>query len=78
MIDGYQTLFAETAAQGDFDVMLVPVGAGALAAAAARYGAHAGIAVVGVEPQTAACLTASLAAGRLTAGREPRHVDGRP
>jgi diaminopropionate ammonia-lyase len=71
VIDGYQTLFAETAEQGRFDVMLVPVGAGALAAAAARYGAHAGIAVVGVEPQTAACLTASLAAGRLTAVENP-------
>jgi diaminopropionate ammonia-lyase len=71
VIDGYQTLFAETAAQGRFDVMLVPVGAGALAAAAARYGAHAGIAVVGVEPQTAACLTESLAAGRLTPVENP-------
>ena len=39
VIDGYQTLFAETAEQGRFDVMLVPVGAGSLAAAAARYGA---------------------------------------
>lgn len=70
-IDGYHTLFAETAAQGDFDLMLVPVGGGALAAAAARHGAHAGIAVVGVEPDTAACLTASLAAGRLTAVSNP-------
>jgi diaminopropionate ammonia-lyase len=70
-IDGYHTLFTETAAQGDFDVMLVPVGGGALAAAAARHGARAGIAVVGVEPETAACLTASLAAGRLTSVETP-------
>jgi diaminopropionate ammonia-lyase len=70
-IDGYHTLFTEAAAQGDFDVMLVPVGGGALAAAAARHGAHAGIAVVGVEPDTAACLTASLAAGHLTAVSNP-------
>jgi diaminopropionate ammonia-lyase len=70
-IDGYHTLFTEAAAQGDFDLMLVPVGGGALAAAAARHGAHAGIAVVGVEPDTAACLTASLAAGHLTAVWNP-------
>jgi diaminopropionate ammonia-lyase len=36
---------------------------GSLAAAAARFGAQAGVRVVGVEPATAACLTASLAAG---------------
>ncbi|HEY2789030.1 MAG TPA: pyridoxal-phosphate dependent enzyme [Gaiellales bacterium] len=70
-IDGYHTLFTETVAQGDFDLILVPVGGGALAAAAARHGADAGIAVVGVEPDTAACLTASLAAGRLTAVVNP-------
>jgi diaminopropionate ammonia-lyase len=70
-IDGYHTLFAEAAAQGDFGVVLVPVGGGALAAAAARFGAHAGVAVVGVEPDTAACLTASLAAGRLAAVTNP-------
>jgi len=70
-IDGYHTLFTEAATQGDFDVLLVPVGGGALAAAAARHGAHAGIAVVGVEPETAACLTASLGAGRLTSVETP-------
>jgi diaminopropionate ammonia-lyase len=64
VIDGYATLFAECATQGDFDVILVPVGVGSLAAAAARFGARAGVTVVGVEPETAACLTASLAAGR--------------
>ena len=64
VIDGYATLFAEAAAQGEYDVVLVPVGVGSLAAAAARHGAAAGVAVVGVEPETAACLAASLAAGR--------------
>ena len=44
--------------------MLVPVGVGSLAAAAARFGARHGLSVIGVEPVTAACLTASLAEGR--------------
>jgi diaminopropionate ammonia-lyase len=63
VVDGYATLFAEAAAQAPHDLVLVPVGVGSLAAAAARYGAHAEVPVVGVEPVTAACLTASLAAG---------------
>jgi diaminopropionate ammonia-lyase len=66
VIDGYATLFAETAAQGSFDLILVPVGVGSLAAAAARFGAATGTQVIGVEPVTAACLTASLAAGEPT------------
>jgi len=72
VIDGYATLFAELAAAGaDADVILVPVGVGSLAAAAARFGAHSGARVVGVEPVTAACLTASLAAGEPTAVPTP-------
>ena len=39
VIDGYATLFAEAAAQAVYDVILVPVGVGSLAAAAARFGA---------------------------------------
>jgi diaminopropionate ammonia-lyase len=66
VIDGYATLFSEAARQGRIDLVLVPVGVGSLAAAAARFGARAGVPVVGVEPATAACLTASLAAGRPT------------
>ncbi len=69
VIDGYATLFAEAAEQAAFNVLLVPVGVGSLAAAAARYGAQADVKVVGVEPVAAACLTASLAAG------EPVRVD---
>jgi diaminopropionate ammonia-lyase len=61
VIDGYATLFAELAES--FDVALVPTGVGSLAAAAARWGAATGTRIVGVEPETAACLTASLAAG---------------
>ena len=77
VIDGYATLFAEAAAQGEHDLVLVPVGVGSLAAAAARFAAHAGARVVGVEPVTAACLTASLRAGRADRGRDARDHDGR-
>jgi diaminopropionate ammonia-lyase len=66
VIDGYATLFAETAAQAAYDLILVPVGVGSLAAAAARHGASVGARVVGVEPVTAACLGASLAHGTPT------------
>jgi diaminopropionate ammonia-lyase len=66
VIDGYATLFAELAAQGAFDVLLVPVGVGSLGAAAAHFGAAHGIGVIAVEPTAAACLTASLAAGEPT------------
>jgi diaminopropionate ammonia-lyase len=71
VIDGYATLFAEVAAQGAFDVLLVPVGVGSLAAAAARFAAVHGAHVVGVEPVTAACLTASLRAGAPSAVPTP-------
>jgi diaminopropionate ammonia-lyase len=66
VIDGYQTLFAEAAVEGRHDTILVPVGVGSLAAAAARFAAATGATVIGVEPATAACLTAALAAGRPT------------
>jgi diaminopropionate ammonia-lyase len=71
VIDGYQTLFAEAASQGSHDLILVPVGVGSLAAATARYAASTGVGVIGVEPVTAACLTASLAAGRPTPIQTP-------
>jgi diaminopropionate ammonia-lyase len=66
VVDGYATLFAEAAEQAAFDLILVPVGVGALAGAAARAAAARGARVVGVEPATAACLTASLHAGTPT------------
>jgi diaminopropionate ammonia-lyase len=66
VIDGYHTLFAEAAAQVGFDTLLVPAGVGSFAAAAARYGARAGKAVIAVEPVAAACVTASLGAGAPT------------
>ena len=64
VIDGYATLFAEAAGQADFDLLLVPVGVGSLAAAGVRFAGPRGVRVIGVEPATAACLTASLAAGQ--------------
>jgi diaminopropionate ammonia-lyase len=71
VIDGYATLFAELAEQAAFDVVLVPIGVGSLGAAAARFGAATGTRIVGVEPATAACLTASLDAGAPTTVAAP-------
>ncbi len=62
VVDGYATLFAEI--DEPFDAILVPAGVGSLAAAAARHGAATGARVIAVEPVTAACLSASLRAGR--------------
>jgi diaminopropionate ammonia-lyase len=67
VIDGYATLFDEAAAQTSFDLIVVPAGVGSLAAAAARHAAEAGVQVVAAEPVNAACLTASLRAGKPTA-----------
>jgi diaminopropionate ammonia-lyase len=70
VIDGYSTLFREAAEQAPepFDVVLVPAGVGSFAAAAVRWAAHEqpGAAVIAVEAETAACLTASLRADSLT------------
>jgi diaminopropionate ammonia-lyase len=71
VIDGYQTLFAEAATQATYDLILVPVGVGSLAAAAARHGAQVGARVVGVEPATAGCLSASLLCGAPTSVPTP-------
>jgi diaminopropionate ammonia-lyase len=71
VVDGYATLFDEAHAQAAYDVIVVPVGVGSLAAAAARHAAATGREVVAVEPATAACLTASLEAGRPTAIETP-------
>jgi diaminopropionate ammonia-lyase len=63
VIDGYATLFAEAADQATYELIVVPVGVGSLAAAAARHGAQLGAKVIGVEAAAAACLSASLAHG---------------
>ncbi|HEX6390726.1 MAG TPA: pyridoxal-phosphate dependent enzyme [Solirubrobacteraceae bacterium] len=71
VIDGYATLFDEAAQQAAFDAIVVPIGVGSLGAAAARFGAERAVTVIGVEPVTAACLTASLAAGAPTIVETP-------
>ena len=71
IVEGYSTLFAEIDAQlgatgaGSPDLVVVPVGVGSLAqAAVAHYRSRAGgsvpTALLAVEPDTAACVLASL------------------
>jgi diaminopropionate ammonia-lyase len=66
--DGYSTIFAEAAEQADvpFDVVLCQIGVGSFASAAVRFACHQSppAVAIGVEPANAACVTASLAAGR--------------
>ena len=70
IVDGYSTLFTEIDDQigADVDVLAVPTGVGSLLQAALQhYRSPARAdrpAVLAVEPATAACVTASLAAGR--------------
>jgi diaminopropionate ammonia-lyase len=71
IVEGYQTLLKEVDAQlgGAPDLVAVPVGVGSLAEAVVRHyrrpgAAHPG--VLSVEPDTAACVLASLIAGRPT------------
>jgi diaminopropionate ammonia-lyase len=76
VVDGYSTIFAEVADQltdqglPRLAAAVIPVGVGALAAAAAmslRAGAEpgGGPVLVGVEPDTAACMAAAVEAGRI-------------
>lgn len=76
VIEGYSTMFAEIdevlCRAGDAwpDVVVVPVGVGALAAAAVTHAHRTGTGlerplVVGVEPANAACVTESVLAGEL-------------
>ena len=67
IVEGYHTIFAELTeqlvAEGEHaDLVLLPVGVGSLAAAGVRCLAG-GPALVSVEPDSAACLLASLEAG---------------
>lgn len=74
IVEGYATLFAEADEQlsdaglGRADLVVVPVGVGSLLQAAlAHYRGERtapGTAVVSVEPEAAACVAPSLAAGR--------------
>jgi diaminopropionate ammonia-lyase len=70
IVDGYATMFLEIAASSeiadDVDAVFIPVGVGSLAAAAVRhFRAHPGSTarLVGVEPDDAACVQASLREG---------------
>ena len=78
--DGYSTIFAEAAEQADapFDVVLCQIGVGAFASAAIRFACHQEppAVAIGVEPATAACATASLAAGRPGRRRDAGYEHG--
>jgi diaminopropionate ammonia-lyase len=67
IVEGYSTLFAEIDEQlgGRVDLLVVPVGVGSLAQAAVTHARSrpGGPAVLAVEPDTAACVLASLRAG---------------
>lgn len=68
VIQGYGTIFREIEEQIDSppSAVLVPIGVGALGAAAVDfYKRTSGALVVGVEPNSAACLLASIEAGEL-------------
>jgi diaminopropionate ammonia-lyase len=69
IVDGYQTLLQEVDEQlgAGPDLVAVPVGVGSLAQAVVRHYRRPGAAhpsVLSVEPDTAACVLTSLAAGR--------------
>jgi diaminopropionate ammonia-lyase len=75
VIDGYATVFAEVGdqlaavGQPEPDLVVIPVGVGALAAAAVRYfraeEAPDRPVLLGVEPESARCVTESMRAGHL-------------
>jgi diaminopropionate ammonia-lyase len=67
VIDGYTTIFAEVAQTLDEpDLVVVPVGVGALAAATIHHFRRGHAKILGVEPADAACVQASLRAGEPT------------
>jgi diaminopropionate ammonia-lyase len=81
VIEGYSTIFAEIDealerdARAQPDVVVVPIGVGALAAAAVRHYWSLGgrrPRIVGVEPTSAACVLESVAAGRIVTLAHPQ------
>lgn len=71
IVEGYQTLLDEvdTELGASPDLVAVPVGVGSLAEAVIRHYRRPGVvhpSVLSVEPDTAACVLASLTAGRPT------------
>ncbi len=83
VMDGYSTILAETdaslAAVGEtgFDLVVVQIGVGALAAAVAQWYRRPGLParprLMGVEPERAACALAAVEAGRIVAVPGPHH-----
>jgi diaminopropionate ammonia-lyase len=68
VVQGYGTIFREIEEQSDSppSVVFVPIGVGALAAAAVDfYKRQTAARVVGVEPESAACVLASIEAGKI-------------
>lgn len=75
VIEGYGTIFREVAEQmeGGPTLAFVPIGVGALGAAAVGfYKRTPGTLVVGVEPESAACVLASIATGRIVTLSDPQ------
>jgi diaminopropionate ammonia-lyase len=68
VIDGYSTLFRELDEQlpsdAAIDVVLLQTGVGAFACAGVRWAASHGVMPIAVDPSGAACIAASLEAGR--------------
>jgi diaminopropionate ammonia-lyase len=66
-IEGYSTIFRELEEQlpASPDLVAVQIGVGALAAAAVRHYRPEGPRIVGVEPDQAACVLASVVAGEI-------------
>jgi diaminopropionate ammonia-lyase len=76
VIQGYGTIFREIEAQVDSppDVVFVPLGVGALGAAAVDfYKRRSEARIVGVEPESAASVLASIEAGALVTVPGPHH-----
>jgi diaminopropionate ammonia-lyase len=78
VIEGYSTIFAELSEQlagglASIDVVFVPLGVGALGAAAVAALAGTDAQLVGVEPESAACVTAAVVAGELVEVPGPHH-----
>jgi diaminopropionate ammonia-lyase len=69
VIEGYGTLFAEAGAQlaalgTRVDAVVLQLGVGAFAASGTRWAVAGGIRAIGAEPAGAACVAASVAAGK--------------
>lgn len=83
VIEGYATIFAEVTAQSEAaglptpDLVVIPMGVGALAGATAQWfrreGIDPGVLLLGVEPSSANCVQASALAGEIIEVPGPHH-----